>query len=119
MPIKISNLGYNRNVNVYHKRSGKCKIRANEFNHQYLDALNWSQTIETIRSSDMSSMDRIIENHTNIDSDMVEWMHTLAFAAKANPDYNPTWDESKNGPHKERYKLSHKKDIHTLNKKHA
>ena len=102
----IANMGYNWKANVYHKHSGKLNICTNDFNHKYLMAFKWSQTVDTLRPTDMQAVPILIEKHTNIDTDTVEWIHHIDIVAKSNSDYNPTWDEAISGPHKEGYWLS-------------
>ena len=115
----VSNRGYNRKSNTYHKHIGKCKIRADDLSHKYIMCLKWSQTIETLFHSDMRTMMSLIKNHANIDAGTVEWMHPLAFSSKSSLDDNPTWDEYMNSPHKKEFGLTCYKEINTLNKKHA
>ena len=81
--------------------------------------LNWYHTIENLRSADMRTMMRLIDYHTDTDAKTVKWIHLLFFSAKSNSYYNPTWDESINGPHKEGYYPAYNKYINTLNNKHA
>ena len=82
-------------------------------------AFKQSQTIKALRSADILAIMRLIDNHAYLNTDKVEWLHTLTFDVKVNSDYNPMWDEEVNGPHKERYLLTCDKDINTLNKKQA
>ena len=65
----------------------------------------------------MRDMMILIEKHTDINADTVEWMHSLAFSAKANSDDNPMWDEAINGLYKKGYWSVCDKDINTLNMK--
>ena len=80
-------------------------------------ALKWSHTIETFSYSDMRAMMSLIKKHTNINADTVNWMHTLAFDAKSNSEYNLTWDGAMKFPHKGVYWLLYKKEINKLHKK--
>ena len=89
MPTRVANIVYNRKSNTYHNHSGKHKIHANDLNHQYIMALKWSYTIDTIRSSEILTMVGLIEKHIDIDAHTFEWMHPLAFSAKSNSDDNP------------------------------
>jgi hypothetical protein len=62
-------------------------------------------------------MTTLLEQHTDIDEDTIEWMHPLALAAKANAEDNPQWEEAMSGPYKEGYWKACKKEIDTLMKK--
>ena len=66
----------------------------------------------------MSANISLIENHTDIDVDTVEWIHPRAFDAKANSDDKPMLDEATNGSHKEGFWSKCEKYINTLNNKH-
>ena len=115
----VANMGYNWKESAYNNHSGKHNISSNDLNHKYMRALKWYHTTDILCYSDMRAMMILIEKHTNIDADTVEWMHHLAFSDKSNSDDNPMWDEARNVTHKEGYWLACKKDINALNMKHT
>jgi hypothetical protein len=56
----------------------------------------------------------LVERHTDIDENTVEWMHPMVLAAKANAEDNPTWDQAMNGPDHEGYLEACRKELKTL-----
>jgi hypothetical protein len=92
----------------------KHNIRASLLNNQFLMALNWNHVIESLRSVDHLAMMTLVERHTDINANMVEWMHPMALAAKANAEDNPTWDQAINGPDREGYLEACRKELKTL-----
>ena len=99
----VANIGYNRKANMYHKHIGKRNINDNELNYKYIMDLEWSQTIETLCSTEMHSTSSLIKKRTDLDAKKVEWMHPLEFSAKSNSYDNQTWNETMYGTHKEGY----------------
>jgi hypothetical protein len=43
-------------------------------------------------------MMHLTEQHTDLEINTVEWMHSLVLSTKANSEDNPTWDQAMNGP---------------------
>ena len=68
--------------------------------------LKWYQTIDTLCSSEMRAMMSLTNNHNYLNADTVKWINPLAFTSKYNSNYNSTWDEDMDCPHKEVYWLS-------------
>jgi len=105
-----------------HYQSGRAatqRVKAGDLNGQYLQSLSWSHVVTTCQSADLNAMIASIERHSTSDGD-VEWLHPLAFAARANAEDNPTWNEAMNGPHKEGYWDAMCREIDTLTvQKHA
>ena len=95
-------------------RNPKRKINAEALNKQFLMALQWNQAVETLRSADHRAMMHLIESHTDLDENTVEWMHPMALATKANAEDNPTWDQAMNGPDRQGYWEACQKEIKTL-----
>jgi len=95
-------------------RNPKRKINAEALNKQFLMALQWNQVVETLKSADHRAMMSLMEQHTDLDSNTVEWMHPMALAAKANAEDNPTWDQAMNGPDQQGYWEACQKEIKTL-----
>jgi predicted short-subunit dehydrogenase-like oxidoreductase (DUF2520 family) len=73
--------------------------------------------MKALKSADLRAMTTLLEQHTDIDDDIIELMHPLALAAKANAEDNPQWEEAMSGPYKEGYWKACKKEIDTLTKK--
>jgi hypothetical protein len=94
----------------------KHSVRASLYNSQFLMSLNWSQTVESLRSADLSAMMHVIDQHTDVDQNTIEWMHPMVLAAKANAEDNPSWEEAMNGPDREGYLEAARKELKTLSK---
>jgi hypothetical protein len=79
-------------------------------------ALNWSTAVKSLHSTDHAAMMILVDKHTNIDSNTVEWMHPMIpLAAKANAeDKNPTWEQAMNGSDRGGYLKACRKEMHTL-----
>jgi hypothetical protein len=92
----------------------KHSVRASFLNSQFLMALNWSSAVESLRSIDHAAMMTLVDKHTDIDANTVEWMHRMILAAKANAEDNPTWEQAMNGPDRDGYLEACRKELHTL-----
>jgi hypothetical protein len=92
----------------------KHSVRASLYNAQFLMALNWSQTVETLRSADHSAMMHVIDQNTDLEHNTIEWMHPMVLAAKANAEDNPSWEQAMNGPDREGYLEAARKELKTL-----
>ena len=69
---------------MYHNHSGKYNICDDDINHQYIMALKWYQTIETLCYADMHAMISLIEKRADLDANTVNWMHPLDFSYRDN-----------------------------------
>jgi hypothetical protein len=92
----------------------KRSVRSSLYNNQFLMALNWFHAVESLRSVDHSAMMNVIDKHTDVDHNTVEWMHPMILSAKANAEDNPTWDQVMNGPDREGYLEAMRKELATL-----
>jgi Reverse transcriptase (RNA-dependent DNA polymerase) len=104
--------GSDQEPNAY--RNPKRKIRAEGLNQQFLMALQWNQLVETLQSADLRAMMNLLEQHTDLENNTVEWMHPMILAAKANAEDNPTWDQAMNGPDRSGYWEAMAKELKTL-----
>jgi hypothetical protein len=77
-------------------------------------AINWSQTVKSLRSVDHSAMMNLIQLHNDVENNTVEWMHPMVLAAKANAEDNPTWEKAMNGPDRDGYLEAAGKELKTL-----
>jgi hypothetical protein len=102
---------HNDDFEVY---SASNRVPKGAMNKQYLQSLNWKLALNSIRSNDMRAMMRLMQRHTDPDTNTVEWMHPGLFGAKANSEDNPTWEEAMSGPDHEGYWEACKKEISTL-----
>jgi hypothetical protein len=102
------------NYSPHAYKNPKHSVRASLYNDQFLMALNWTQAVESLRSIDHSAMMNLVERHTDIENNTVEWMHPMILAAKANADDNPTWEQAMNGPDRKGYLEACRKELHTL-----
>ena len=88
--------GFKANTYAYGK-DPKQKVKAGKLNDQFLMALQWTHTVEFLKSKDLRAMMTLLDQHTDPDDKTVEWMHPMALAAQAEND-NPTWNEAMNSP---------------------
>jgi hypothetical protein len=77
-------------------------------------ALNWSSIVESLRSVDHAAMMSLVNLHTDIKHNTIEWMHPMVLAAKANAEDNPTWEQAMNGPDRDGYLEAARKELKTL-----
>ena len=101
-------------VNHCYGSDPKAKFRASALNQQFLNSLNWKLAKEVIRSQDLNKMLNLMQNFTDPENDLVEWMHPMILAAKANAEDCPNWEEAMNGPFKEGYWEACEKELQTL-----
>ena len=92
----------------------KVKIRVGCLNEQRLAMLRWTQAVDALRSKDEQSMESWHLLHTDPDENTLEDLHPLAFAAKANAEDNPSWEEAMNGPYSDGYWKAAELELHTL-----
>jgi hypothetical protein len=65
-------------------------------------------------------MMHIAEQHTDLESNTVEWMHSLLFSTNENSEDNPSWDQAMYGPDREDYWQAMEKELEThQHEKHA
>jgi hypothetical protein len=72
-----------------------------------------------MKSAYLQAMMTLIESHTDPEESTVEDWHPMTFAAKANAEDNPNWNEAMNWPDKAGYWEACKKEIYTLLGKEA
>jgi hypothetical protein len=89
-------------------------VRASIYNRQFLMALNCSNLVESLRSVDHAATMSLVNLHTDIEHNTIEWMHPMVLAAKANAEDNPTWEQAMNGPDRDGYLEAARKEIKTL-----
>jgi hypothetical protein len=94
--------------------NSKQNICSGVLNKQYIQTLNWNPITDLLRGGQLGAMMGLTETMTDLKEDTIEDMHLVAFAAKANADDNPTWEEAMNGPNKEGYWQACVKEIETL-----
>ncbi len=100
---------------TYHTaKTPKQKIRTGVLNEQYLSALDWRLTIDLLKSADMRAMLALVDDHTDIDTRTIEWMHPMMLGAKANSEDNPNWAQAMNGPDQAGYWDACEEEISTL-----
>ena len=88
-------------------------------NDQFLAMLKWTQMTTLLDSYEFRKMWSQTQAETDTITNLVEWMHPMILAAKANNEDNPTWDEAMSGPLKEGYWEAAMKEIKTLQLKEA
>ena len=108
--------GADQEANLY--LNPKRKVRSEWLNHQFLMAIKWDQTINSIQSSDCRNMLNLMQMNTTIDNNTVEWMHPGTLAAKANAADTPAWEQAMNGPDSKGYWEACEREISTLQDDH-
>ena len=70
-----------------------------------------------IKSADMRAMQRLLDQEYDPVTGCQEEMHPFAFAAKANSEDTPTWEQAMYGPDKQGYLEACKQELRTLKEK--
>lgn len=108
-------------INYQTGASGKVptqKVRSSILNHQYLQTLTWTSSLEGIKSKDILHFLGANDVYIDHEEGTVEWLHPFALAARANAEDKPTWEEAMNGPEREGYWEAMEIELDTLaNKK--
>jgi hypothetical protein len=78
-------------------RYANQKVRTSVLNEQYLQSLDWDPDSTSYQTQDWKAMSAVIDRWTD-ENGYVDWLHPMAFAAKANSADNPNWNEAMNGP---------------------
>jgi hypothetical protein len=85
-------------------------------NAQFLQSLDWTAVADALPEGSWKAMVLNIMLHTS-DEGLVEWLHPLALAAKANSEDTPNWHEAMNGPNSEGFWEAMATEIRTLTEK--
>ena len=100
-------------TNIQRGRLANQRVRAECLNAQFLHSLDWSDVLSTLPEGSWKTMLTNINLHTT-DEGLVEWLHPLALATKANNEDNPNWNEAMNGPNSEGFWEAMATEINTL-----
>jgi hypothetical protein len=100
-------------TNFQRGRLANQRVRAECLNAQFLQSLDWSDVLSTLPEGSWKAMLTNINLHTT-DEGLVEWLHPLAQATKANNEDNPNWNEAMNGPNSEGFWEAMATEINTL-----
>ena len=97
--------------------SGSHKIKMEALNNQFLAMLDWNKAISMFDSPQFAQIWALTEYDES--GTLVEWMHPMVLAAKANSEDSPNWDAAMNGPLADGYWKASEKEIKTLNDMNA
>jgi hypothetical protein len=92
------------------------RVRAGLLNSQFLQSLDWSTAVDSLPEGSWKAMATNILLNTD-EGGLVNWLHPLALAAKANSKNNPNWNQAMNGPNSKRFWEAMASKINTLVKK--
>lgn len=90
------------------------KVRTSCLNSCFINSLNWDFAVDSFRSSDFAAMMTLFQDHTDVLSNTVEWMHPMILAAKMNSEDTPNWNEAMSGPNKQGFWQAMVKEVNTL-----
>ena len=100
-------------TNYQKSRLANQRVRTGSLNEQYLQSLDWTAVISQLKEGHWKAMATYLDLYTNLNGEL-EWMHPLAFAAKASAEDNPKWNEAMNGPNAEGFWDAMCKEVTTL-----
>ena len=103
-------------TNFQSGRPATQRVRAECLNAQFLQSLDWTAVADALPEGSWKAMVLNIMLHTS-DEGLVEWLHPLALAAKANSEDTPNWHEAMNGPNSEGFWEAMATEIRTLTEK--
>ncbi|MHA7927723.1 MAG: hypothetical protein ACX936_21195, partial [Marinobacter sp.] len=90
------------------------KFRYAELNNQFLACLNWTKTVDALKSPNLARLWSSCLAEQDFDLETFEWLHPLLLSTKANAEDNPSWDEAMNGPLADGYMKAAETEIETL-----
>lgn len=91
------------NYQTVGKGNSRQKIKSEVLNAVFLQSLPWGQALSEIISKDLLRLLGSQDAEVDLENGTVEWQHPFGFAAKANSEDNPTWEQAMNGPEKAGY----------------
>jgi hypothetical protein len=98
MKIKELNAKNTNNAQELREKVSSQKVRAGVLNHQFIPSVNWTQLKSCMLTGQLGKLIRNIHQETDHELDKVEHLDPSIFAAKANSEDTPTYEEAMNGP---------------------
>ena len=100
-------------ANYQSSRLSTQRVRSGLLNLQFLQSLNWSTVVDSLPEGSWKAMVHNILLHTD-EEGLVDWLHPLALATKANNEDNPNWNQAMNGPNSDGFWKAMATEITTL-----
>ena len=92
----------------------KQKVKRDSANDAFLAGLDWTSTVNELRSSTSTLMNRLLALNTDYLTNTVEAMHPMMLVTKADAADNPRWNEAMSGPDATGFMEACNKEIDTL-----
>jgi hypothetical protein len=80
------------------------KVRSGVFNHHFISSVKWTQLKSCMLTGQLGKLLGNLHQETDHDLDTVEHLDPSIFAAKANSEDMPSYEEAMNGPFAEEFK---------------
>jgi hypothetical protein len=98
MKVKELNARKSKNAKDLRKKLSSQKVRAGVLNHQFISSVKWTQLKSCMLTGQLGQLIGNIHQYIDHDLDTVENLNPSIFAAKANSEDTPTYEEAMNGP---------------------
>jgi hypothetical protein len=104
MKVKELKAQKSNNAKELRKKCASQKVRAGVLNHQFISTVKWTQLKRCMLTGQLGKILGNLHQETDHDLDTVEHLDPSIFAAKANSEYTPTYEEAMNGPFDDEFK---------------
>jgi cysteinyl-tRNA synthetase len=94
------------NIQELRKKLSSQKVRSGVLNHQFMSSVKWTQLKICMLTGQLRKLLGNIHKQTVHELDTVENLDPSIFAAKANSEDTPTYEEAMNGPLAEDLRIS-------------
>jgi hypothetical protein len=98
MKVKELNARKSNNGKDLRKKISSQKVRAGVFNHQFISSVKWTQLKICMFTGQLGKLLGNLHQETDHELVTVENLNPSIFAAKANSEDTPTYEEAINGP---------------------
>jgi hypothetical protein len=98
MKVKELKAQKSNNAQELRKKLSSQKVRAGVLNHQFMSSVKWTQLKSCMLTGQLGKVLGNLHQETDHDLHTVEHLYPSIFAAKANSEDTPTYEEAMNGP---------------------
>jgi hypothetical protein len=106
MKVKELNARKSNNAKDLRKKLSSQKVRAGVLNHQFMSSVKWTQLKSCMLTEQLGKLLGNLHQETDHELDTVENFNPSIFAAKANSEDTPTYEEAINGPFAQDFRKS-------------
>jgi hypothetical protein len=104
MKVKELKAQKSNNAKELRNKLSSQKVRAGVLNHQFISSVKWTQLKSCMLTGQLGKLLGNLHQETDHDLDTVEHLDPYIFAAKANSEDTPTYEEAMNSPFAEEFK---------------